>query len=92
MTYIYKVYKCCWYKNPITNKWLTMINYSPRVNRDDVVQIVKFLKLKTVVRIKQNKKPYISVMLISLDEYRKLVSNLPSMHKETQKRNLARYK
>jgi len=93
MIYRYKISRFSWYRNPITSEFISGPNGRAGVTREIIVEIVKYLKLKTVTRIKQNKKPYITVILTSLDEYRKLVGALSKTYNKLEhKRNLAKYK
>lgn len=62
------------------------------VSREDVVEIIDYLNLQSIISVKQNKKPYITVTMSSHKEYHKLVTSMIPKIDPKRKRWLAKYK
>ena len=65
-----KIYLRRWYRNPRTNKFEIL------TSKEQLIEIIDFLQLKSIIRITKNKKSYITVMLTSNEEAKKLKKDL----------------
>ena len=62
------------------------------VSREDVVEIIDHLNLQSIIKVTQNKKPYITVTMKSHKEYQKLITSMLPKTDPQRKRCLAKYK